>query len=207
MRRPVTHRPAASVRGHVAVHLEARGVMHRKHRVDAVLAVTAGVQVAAVPGPGACRDTHTHTFQGGLGQERVVQGGIQIFVGRRSFISSVSFSKKANKGPGESTDNMGDAHSEMEHQGHMNGSGGCLIPLPLVISSGVSILAIPSSHRALALLPLPHLVSTLPCTCSKSPNHLSSITKYIGRFSTCQALYCASLFCLFSCFFSFRLPA
>lgn len=51
VRLPVTHRPAASVRGHVAVHLEACGVMHRKHRVNTVLAVTAGVQVAAVPGP------------------------------------------------------------------------------------------------------------------------------------------------------------
>lgn len=51
VRLPVTHRPAASVRGHVAVHLEACGVMHRKHRVYTVLAVTAGVQVAAVPGP------------------------------------------------------------------------------------------------------------------------------------------------------------
>lgn len=54
VRLPVTHRPAASVRGHVAVHLEARGVMHWKHRVYTVLSMTAGVQVAAVTGAGAC---------------------------------------------------------------------------------------------------------------------------------------------------------
>lgn len=50
IRLPVTHRPAASVCGHVAVHLEACGVMHWKHRVYAVLSMTAGVQIATVTG-------------------------------------------------------------------------------------------------------------------------------------------------------------
>lgn len=50
IRLPVTHRPAASIRSHVAVDLEACGVMHWKHRVYAVLSMTACVQIATVTG-------------------------------------------------------------------------------------------------------------------------------------------------------------
>lgn len=44
------HRPASSVRGHVAVDLEARKVVNWKHGVDAVLSLTTCVEVAAVAG-------------------------------------------------------------------------------------------------------------------------------------------------------------
>ena len=46
----VTHRPPPSVCGHVAVHLEAGGMVQREHGVDAVLSLTAGEQVTAVTG-------------------------------------------------------------------------------------------------------------------------------------------------------------
>ena len=47
---PPTHRPAAAVCGHVAVDLEACRVVDGEHGVDAILSLTAGVQVTAVTG-------------------------------------------------------------------------------------------------------------------------------------------------------------
>lgn len=46
----MTHRPASSVSGHVTVDLEACRVVNRKHRVDAILSLTTGVQITAVTG-------------------------------------------------------------------------------------------------------------------------------------------------------------
>lgn len=47
------HRPAAPVRCHVAVDLEARGVVRGEDGVNPILLLSARVDVKAVPGPGA----------------------------------------------------------------------------------------------------------------------------------------------------------
>lgn len=46
----LNHRPAASIGGHVAVDLEACWVVNRKYGVDAILSLTAGIQITAVTG-------------------------------------------------------------------------------------------------------------------------------------------------------------
>lgn len=57
----VTHRPASSVRGHVTVDLEARRVVNGKHRVDAVLSLTTGVQITTVAGARALEEVKGRT--------------------------------------------------------------------------------------------------------------------------------------------------
>lgn len=57
----LTHRPSSSVRGHVAVDLEARRVVNGKHGVDAVLSLTTGVQIAAVAGARALEGVRGRT--------------------------------------------------------------------------------------------------------------------------------------------------
>lgn len=49
----MTHRPTSSLSGHVTVDLEACRVVNRKHRVDAILSLTTGVQITTVTGTGA----------------------------------------------------------------------------------------------------------------------------------------------------------
>lgn len=53
-RRPGTHRPAPAVCAHVAVHLEAGGVVRGEDGVHAVLLLPAEQDVQAVPRPRAC---------------------------------------------------------------------------------------------------------------------------------------------------------
>lgn len=56
-RRPA-HRPAAPVRRHVAVDLEARGVVRGEDGVNPILLLSARVDVKAVSGPGAWSGAH-----------------------------------------------------------------------------------------------------------------------------------------------------
>lgn len=48
------YRPPSAVRHHVTVDLEAFGIVSGEDGIDAILLLTARIDVKAVPGPGAC---------------------------------------------------------------------------------------------------------------------------------------------------------